>query len=108
MIWCWDQYAPDLSAREHPDASPLRAPFLSGLPPAIVLTAEHDVVRDDGELYALRLVQAGVRVDHRRFCGQIHGFISMIGILPHSAEGLRYIAAAIERSLPTPADAARA
>lgn len=99
MIWFWDHYAPEPDARKHPDASPMKVVFLSGLPPAVILTAEHDVLRDEGELYAMRLVQAGVAVEHRRFEGQVHGFLWMIGVLPRSADGLSYIAAAVERCL---------
>ncbi len=97
MIWFWNHYAPDAASRSHPDASPLQTVFLSGLPPAVILTAEHDVLRDDGELYATRLVQAGVQVDHRRFSGQPHGFFSQIGTLPASQDALDYVAAAITR-----------
>ena len=99
MIWFWDLYAPDRQARAHPDASPLQSVFLTGLPPAVVLTAEHDVLRDEGELYAMRLVQAGVPVQHRRFAGQMHGFFGMTGQLPGSAEGLRYVAEQIASAL---------
>jgi acetyl esterase len=99
MTWFWDHYAPDIAARRHPDASPLETVFLSGLPQAVILTAEHDVLRDDGELYALRLVQAGVAVEHRRFAGQMHGFWRMIDVLPGSVEGLTYVAAGIDRCL---------
>jgi acetyl esterase len=99
MSWFWDQYAPDPAARTHPDASPLQAVFLSGVAPAVVVTAEHDVLRDEGELYAMRLVQAGVAVEHRRFGGQLHGFLGQIDVLPGSRQGLEYIAAAIARRL---------
>jgi acetyl esterase len=108
MIWFWDQYVPDPAARRHPDASPLQAVFLTGVPPAVILTAEHDVLRDDGELYAMRLVQAGVPVEHRRFAGQAHGFLGRIGVLPGSADGLAYIAGHVGRALAAPAAAAPA
>jgi acetyl esterase len=106
MSWFWDQYAPDTAARRHPDASPLETVFLSGLPPAVILTAEHDVLRDEGELYAMRLVQAEVPVEHRRFAGQMHGFFGMSGVLPCSAEGFSYVAAGIDRCLERERDAA--
>ena len=61
--------------------SPLRATDLSGLPPATVLTAECDPLRDEGEAYARRLEQAGVEVTLRRFDGQVHPFIMLGGIV---------------------------
>jgi cation diffusion facilitator CzcD-associated flavoprotein CzcO/acetyl esterase/lipase len=100
MAWFWDHYAPDASVRSRPDASPLRAPSLAGLPPAVVLTAEHDVLRDEGEAYAQRLAQAGVRVEHQRFDSQMHGFFMMGDLLPASAAGLDFVARAIDRELP--------
>ena len=60
---------------------------LAGLPPAVVLTAEHDVLRDEGEAYAERLAQDGVRVEHQRFDGQMHGFFMLGDLLPGSAAG---------------------
>jgi len=99
MISFWDHYAPDVRARSHPDASPLQTVFLSGLPPAVILTAEHDVLRDDGELYATRLVQAGVEVDHRRFTGQRHGFFSQADGSPGRRDALDYVAGAVARRL---------
>ncbi len=102
MISYWDQYVPDAASRSHPDASPLQTVFLSGLPPAVILTAEHDVLRDDGELYATRLVQAGVEVDHRRFTGQPHGFFSQPDASPGRQDGLDYVAEAVTRRLELP------
>jgi acetyl esterase len=99
MAWFWDHYVPDLEARLHPDASPLRSANFAGLPQAVILTAEHDVLRDEGELYATRLVKAGVQVRHRRFAGQMHGFFTMVDVLPGAAEGLEYAATAIEEHL---------
>lgn len=82
MEWFWAQYIPDLTRRGDPRAAPLRAPSLSELPPTLLITAEHDILRDEGELYAQRLAASGVQVTHRRFAGQMHGFLSFVGILP--------------------------
>jgi acetyl esterase len=99
MAWFWDHYAPDPQSRVHPDAAPLRSTDLAGLPPAVILTAEHDPLRDEGELYATRLMKAGVQVRHRRFDGQMHGFFTMVDALPGAAEGLDYVVAAIGERL---------
>lgn len=94
MVWFWDHYAPDPASRRNPDASPLQAADadLADLAPAVVLTAEHDVLRAEGEAYADRLRGAGVPTQSRRFPGQMHGFFSMVGVLPGSAAGLDYVA----------------
>jgi acetyl esterase len=99
MIWFWDHYAPDPQDRKNPDASPLRAADLSGLPPAVVLTAEHDPLCDEGEAYADKLRAAGVPVQHQRFDGQMHAFFTMVNVLPGAAAGLDYVAVAIDRRL---------
>ena len=92
MIWFWDHYAPDAAQREHPEASPLRAEDLSGLPPAIVLTAGHDPLRDEGQAYAKRLEEAGVPVTFKNFPRQMHGFFTILRVLPGSASGLDFVA----------------
>lgn len=94
MNWFWNHYAPDPAQRLLPEASPLRAAHFSGLPPAVVLTAEHDVLRDEGEAYAQALVGAGVPVAFKRFEHQIHTFFTLVNVLPGSAEGLRFVARA--------------
>ncbi len=99
MIWFWDHYAPDPADRKHPDASPLQAGDLSGLAPAIVLTAEHDPLRDEGEAYAEQLAQAGVPVTLQRCIGQMHAFFQLIGVLPGSAAAIDYIAEQLDRQL---------
>jgi acetyl esterase/lipase len=103
MVWFWHHYAPEPEARMHPDASPLRAPDVSHLPPAVVITAEHDVLRDEGELYATRLVKAGVPVVFRRFDGQMHGFFTQVGILTATDEAIDFIAGAVQDHLPVAA-----
>ncbi|MGD9935040.1 MAG: alpha/beta hydrolase [Dehalococcoidia bacterium] len=98
MVWFWDHYVPDTARRLESDASPLRAPSLAGLPPAVILTAEHDVLRDEGEAYAERLKSAGVSVDCKRYEGQTHGFFSMIP-LPGSERGFQHVIKAIRAAI---------
>jgi acetyl esterase len=105
MIWFWNHYTPDPSVRANVDATPIGAEDLSGLPPAVVLTAEHDVLRQEGEAYAERLREAGVPVEHKRFPGQMHGFFTMVNVLPGAADGLEYVSAYIDRNLEPVAEA---
>ncbi len=65
----------------------------------MVFTAEHDVLRAEGEIYATRLIKSGVPVDHHRFAGQMHGFFTMVDLLPGSEAGINYVADAVHRHL---------
>jgi acetyl esterase/lipase len=79
MMWFWDQSTNEPTHRAQITASPLRATLdqLQGLPPALVITAEADVLRDEGEAYASKLREAGVRVTAARFQGTIHDFVML-------------------------------
>ncbi len=79
--WFLDQYAPAPIDRSDPRISPSMETDLGGLPPAVVVTAEFDVLRDEGEAYARRMQAAGVQVTTMRCNGMIHGFLTMIGLI---------------------------
>lgn len=95
MIWFWDHYLPESSRRTEPDASPLHTENLLGLPPAVILTAEHDVLRDEGEAYAARLQEANVPTDLQRYVGQMHGFFTLL-MLPGSELGFQQVVKAVK------------
>ena len=73
--WFYDQYVPEQALRADPRVSPLREPDLSGLPAAVVVTCEHDPLRDQGEAYSRRLEEAGTPVTLRREAGMVHNFL---------------------------------
>jgi acetyl esterase len=92
MEWFWSLYLRD--AGDADSAAPLRARVLGGLPPALVITAEHDLLRDEGERYAERLRDAGVDATAERYRGMVHGFFSM-SRLPESRAAMARAAAAL-------------
>jgi len=87
MVWFTNHYVATADAK-HPRVSPLFAETesVAGAPPAFVITAEFDPLRDEGEAYAERLREAGVAVHAKRYDGQIHGFFSMPSVMPVGAE----------------------
>jgi acetyl esterase len=100
MKYGWDLYAPDAKTRDNPYVSPLRASSdeLKGLPPALVITAENDPLRDEGEAYARKLKEAGVSVNAVRYNGTIHDFVLLNALrhvpsteaaLDQASEGIR-------------------
>jgi acetyl esterase len=92
MAWFWDLYQPDARLRSDPAMSVLRAADLGGMPATVLLTAEHDVLRDEGEAYAERLRQAGVSVVSVRWPGTMHGFLSYVQVLASSDRAVQWLA----------------
>ncbi|MFE5329897.1 alpha/beta hydrolase [Embleya sp. NPDC056575] len=101
MQWFWDQYTTDPAQRAQITASPLRAGIdqLTGLPPALVITGEADVLRDEGEAYANKLREAGVPVTAVRFQGIIHDFVMLNALRgTHAAQAAITLAAGTLRT----------
>lgn len=86
MKWFWDHYCPEPARRAEPQASPLLAADLSKLPPALVVTAEYDPLRDEGEAYAQALEAAGNEVESLRCAGLVHDFFATAAMFPSSRQ----------------------
>ncbi|MBB5165497.1 alpha/beta hydrolase [Mycobacterium sp. AZCC_0083] len=95
MAWFWDRYLPDEAMRTHPDASPLRASSLAGLPPATVVLAGHDPLHDEGLDYARALRGAGVPVELVTYPTMAHGFLAFAQLVREAGEALEVLAKAI-------------
>ncbi len=98
MEWFWAHYLADEADGHHPHASPLRAEDLSGLPPALVLTAEFDPLRDEAEAYAARLREAGVPVTLTRYDGMVHNFVRLYASLDEGRKGLDQVGRALREA----------
>ena len=96
MTWFWDHYLNSDEDGKNPLASPLRAATHERLPPALVITAEFDPLRDEGEAYAKALADAGVPVTVTRYDGMIHAFWQMLAIFPDASKAADQAAAALK------------
>jgi len=100
MVWYWGHYLPDPSSlRGDPDACPMAADGLAGLPPALVITAGYDPLRDEGEAYARRLRADGVETGLTRYPGMVHGFLRRHATFDAAEAALAEVAAAV-RGMP--------
>jgi acetyl esterase len=95
MEWFWKNYCDTSAEKNNPYACPFRAKDLKNLPPALVLTASHDPLRDEGERFAERLIAAGVKTTCTRYEGVTHGFVSFADTLDKGKEGQRQAADAL-------------
>jgi len=99
MRWFEDHYLPDGCEPDDPRASVMRAQDVSNLPPAYVATAGFDPLRDEGEIYAARMREAGVTVAMRRHRGLIHGFANLTAICPNARAAMLEVAGALRMGL---------
>ena len=98
MQWYWDQYLKGGDDAANPYAAPLKAKSLAGQPPALVITAEFDPLRDEGEAYAKRLREAGVAATATRYDGMIHGFFNMGAVVDKGQQAVDEASAALRNA----------
>jgi acetyl esterase len=99
MAWFWNHYMPDKALECDPRAAPLREADLHGLPPAMVVTAEYDPLRDEAEIYAQMLADAGIQVQLVRYDGMIHGFFHYARCVERARQALDETGASLRRAL---------
>jgi acetyl esterase len=99
MRWFTNHYLKSQGEAQDWRASPLRATSLAGLPPALVVTAGFDPLRDEGAAYATRLTDAGVRVDYVCYGGMIHGFMPMGRLIDTGNRAISHVAASLRQAL---------
>jgi acetyl esterase len=99
MAWFWDHYLSSPEDAVNPYASPMKAESLAGMPPALVVTAEYDPLRDEGEAYAQRLNKEGGATELVRFEGVIHGFTRRYRIWPQAGEAIELAVLRLQQHL---------
>ena len=99
MIWCWNHYLQSDEDINNPYICPLRASSFAGLPPALLITAGYDPLRDEGEAYAKKLQNAGVEVLLKQYEDMVHGFILHWRVYDRAMEALRLIGEEIKKAL---------
>lgn len=92
MLWFWDNYVPDEALRSRADVSPLHSPDLTGVAPALLVVAEHDILRDGALAYADKLSAQGVQVRIDHYPNMIHGFAPLIGLVGGADSALASVA----------------
>ena len=95
----WEIYIPDPGRRGDSDASPLRASSFAGLAPAVVITAEHDILRREGHEYARRLQEAGTPAEIIDYTGQVHGFFPLLGMMQDARDAVNRAGTVLQRAL---------